>query len=84
MNIQKNEERIGTHKTGSLRGDLTPEQITARLGFEPEGESSDGKVFYFWQFTVDGIVAAIWDFKGVRWSVYDPRNVVPSIFTSEA
>lgn len=65
----------GTYKTGFWPDHITSNEITELLGFGPNTrETFDGKVTMMWEFTIDGKEAAIWDYKGVRWSIYDPAG----------
>lgn len=75
----------GTHKTGSIPSQVTPEMITTLLGFgpDPDGNDGDGKVTMWWSFTVDGHDCAIWDYKGDRWSVYDPHSALLPLILAE-
>jgi hypothetical protein len=69
------------HGTGRLPRDLKPADISRVLGFEPERHNIDtDKVTMAWEFTVDGEPCVIWDYKGHRWSCYDPAGVLPSLF----
>ena len=38
------------------------------------------KTIYEWSVTVDGHPLAIWDYKGFRWSCYDPDSIVWDLF----
>lgn len=74
-------EDICSHKTGSLPSKLSKKQITDRLGVEPDTEgSADGKVTSQWNFFVNGQPCAIWDYKGSKWSTFDPDNVLKLVF----
>ena len=77
----EHDQSIGSHLTHRLPATLTPKQITARLdtGPEPNG-SGDGKVKRYWGVTIDGAPAAIWDYKGRRWSAYDPSGNLGKLF----
>jgi hypothetical protein len=74
-------DQAGDHKTGSLPAGLSPEDITATLGFPPNIADDYGKVTHSWGFTVDGVRCGIWDYKGSRWSTYDPQNLLPDLFS---
>jgi len=71
----------GDYRTGSLPNTLKPEDITAVLGFPPNVHDDPFKTVDSWGFTVDGVRCGIWDYKGSRWSVYDPSNVLPALFS---
>ena len=79
-------DRDGTYKMGTLY-DLTLAQIQKALGFEPEDESTDGKVRWFFAFDVeDGEedhFCAIWDWKGSadsdEWSYFGPRHIIDKV-----
>lgn len=72
--------QCGDHRTGSLSPNITPAQIQKVLGFKANIADDDSKVKYSWGFTVNGKRAGIWDYKGSRWSIYDPDGVVPDLF----
>jgi hypothetical protein len=69
-----------TYKTGSLPHSLTLEQITTRLGFTPNHADDREKVTHCWHFTVNDAPCAIWDYRGAKWSVYDPNCVLDLVF----
>lgn len=75
--------RAGDHRTGSLPSTVTPAQIKKILGFAANIDDDKDKVKYSWGFEVDGKYAAIWDYKGSRWSTFDPANVLPALFASK-
>ena len=64
----------GSHYSYSLPSDITPAQIKAKLGFEPNAKDDPYKVTMSWGFEIDGTQCGIWDYKGRRWSVYDPSG----------
>jgi hypothetical protein len=70
----------GSFRTGVLPRRLSVNDIKKVLGFGPNVEDDPDKIKYSWAFTVDGTRCGIWDYKGVRWSVYDPENVLPGLF----
>lgn len=75
------EPQWGTHRTWSLPARLTPEQITDRLGFEPERVGDpDGKVTLRWRARAGAAMLAIWDYKGERWSVWGSREFIRQVF----
>lgn len=56
-------------------------EITLRLGVFPDRtESADGKVTRMWKIRINGQFAAIWDFRDLRWSAFDPHEVLPTVF----
>lgn len=63
-----------------LTDSLTQKQISSRLGFLPNCQDDTSKVRYSWGFTVNGSPCGIWDYKGSRWSVYDPDRVLHLVF----
>ena len=69
-----------SYKQGSIHA--TKEQIVEVLGFEPNVEDDPDKVVNSWGFTLDGEVAAIWDYKGSElrneYSYFNPK--VPELF----
>lgn len=70
----------GDSCTGSLPSYISPAEITRRLGFQPNVRDDPYKVKYSWGFTVNGKRCGIWDYKGDRWSVWDPSGVLHLIF----
>ena len=80
MKIEKPTKFIESYLEHRLHPALTVEAIQAALpGIEDEGESGDGKVTHHWSFVADGRECAIWDFKGLRWSAYGPREVYDAL-----
>lgn len=77
--IEKAASWFSSHKTGSLDSSLTPEQINEALGFEAD-KGDPWKVKFEWHFYVDGVPCAIWDYKGVRWSTWGPRQALAKVF----
>lgn len=69
-----------TYRTGSLPATMSPLAIARRLGFDANAEDDPGKVTMSWGFTVDGHPCGIWDYKGARWSVFDPDGVLRLVF----
>ncbi len=85
IKITKNARQTGTGKSGSLPSYLSVNDISNVLGFDPvvydlNDWKSDGKVKYEWSFMVGTAQCAIWDYKGARWSVHDPKKVLTSLF----
>ncbi len=70
----------GTHKTGSLPDTLTEADIEQVLEFAPTIPDYDRKVTRCWFFQVNGNPCGIWDYKGARWSAFDPAGVIPALF----
>lgn len=74
----------GSSKCGSLRSDMTVEEITAKLGFAPNtNPSGDGKVTIEWCWRDNGAHFGIWDYKGSRWSFYGPALYFQALFGAE-
>lgn len=67
---------FGSGKDWSLDGSLRPADIDRILGQGKQYRVSDdpGKVKFSWRFLVDGKECAIWDYKGVRWSAFGPKE----------
>jgi hypothetical protein len=80
LTILDEPEWHSTSRMGSLSPGLTVHQISTRLGVNPTLGSADGKVSYRWQFTVNGELCAVWDYKGARWSYYGPKNTMAAVF----
>lgn len=76
----------GTYKTGGLQN-LGKADIVQVLGFKPNVVDDPDKVVNSWAFLVDGKPCAIWDYKGSHqvgmWSVYDPKNVLRTLFADK-
>ena len=70
---------FGSHLTGTIP-DYPVDQMTKILGFEPQRGGADGKTKYTWDFTIDGKLCSIWDFKGRRWSCWGDHDALASIF----
>lgn len=70
----------GSHKTGSLPSSLSPQDIEDVIGFPANIDDDPEKVTHSWGFTVDGAECGIWDYKGSRWSTYDPKNKLADLF----
>lgn len=73
-------DEAGDHKTGDLPHTLTVSGIENVLGFPANIDDDGDKVEHSWGFTVDGVRCGIWDYKGGRWSVFDPQNILPELF----
>lgn len=57
---------------------LPEREITRRLGVFPIiDDSPDGKVTREWRVRIDGHLACIWDYRGERWSAFDPHEILP-------
>lgn len=82
-----NNNAIATYRTGSISKYATW-QIENTLGFPPNVKDDPDKVKNSWLFTIDGYVAAIWDYKGSHhlnvWSIYDPHNVLGRLFVIDS
>lgn len=74
---------VGDFKTGSLPSTLSAKNIEKILGFAANVADDEDKVKHSWGFTVDGKRCGIWDYRGSRWSVYDPDKVLPALFNLE-
>jgi hypothetical protein len=76
--------QAGGHKTGELN-DITVEEISATLGFEPNVDDDPCKVVNSWGFTVDGHDCGIWDYKGSHkigmFSTFGPDYVFRALFS---
>lgn len=76
-------DRVGPYRTGSLEG-YTVADIEKAVGFPANCKDDENKVKYSWGIEVDGVYAAIWDYKGSHivnaWSTHDPNNVLPKLF----
>jgi len=75
------DSKVGTSWTKQLSSDYTVADITRILGFKPNCEDDTSKVKYSWLFTVNGNLCGIWDYKGSRWSAYDPDNMLNELFS---
>jgi hypothetical protein len=80
LTILEEEEFHSTGREGALSPSLTVAQISARLGFNPVTGSGDNKVRYRWQFTVNGELCAVWDYKGARWSYCGSKATMRAVF----
>ncbi len=70
----------GSHRQGRLPSTLTVADITKRLGFKPMLGSPDGKCAYTWSFKFDGVLCAVWDYRGARWSAGGPAPMLLALF----
>jgi hypothetical protein len=62
-------------QTGRLSDNLSIQDIIDTLGMEPNfGDSEDGKTSIGWVFSYKGRMAAIWDYKGSRWSIWESTS----------
>jgi len=90
-------KNIGSHgRTGTLQSEITSEEISTILGFEPNVNSDEDKVENEWRFRVDCEVPSvhkgklkratfsfgIWDYKGARWSTYGDKQVLNCLFNN--
>jgi hypothetical protein len=80
-------DHILSSKTGSLSREMSVDQISKVLGFEPNHPDDPDKVEYSWGATVYDTVTgesteiAIWDYYGTRWSTYGDQDVIEQVFT---
>ena len=86
MKIIKAKEFIGSFRTGIITG-MSKDVIDSVVGFKGKKiKSGDGKVTIEWQFIVDGIPCAIWDYKGsakyTQYSAYMPEVIGRSLFAA--
>ncbi len=64
----------------------TADQISGRLGFEPNGNDDGDKVVNCWEFTVDGVPCSVWDYRGShtmvppRHSAFGPIEALIAVF----
>lgn len=72
--------KSGLYKTGELRAGLKPAQISKILGFKPNCRDDEDKVKHSWGCLIDGVHCGIWDYKGFRWSIYDPEGKLAELF----
>jgi hypothetical protein len=84
MKIIKAKEFIGSFRTGIITG-YSKNLINSILLIPgTKVKSGDGKVTIEWQFIVDGIPCAIWDYKGSakenQYSAYMPEVIGRSLF----
>ena len=71
-----------SHKSGSLSPLREPDEITARLGVQPDTDDIDAdKQTMEWRFIVNGKPCAIWDYKGVRWSCWGDHAALAALFS---
>ena len=86
--IEPCDDNPGTHKTGELRN-ITADEITAILGFEPNFSDDPDKVVHSWlgRFTYsDGErrTFAIWDYKGShkdnKFSTWGDQELLNGLF----
>jgi hypothetical protein len=60
-------DNAGSYACGGLECSLR--DIAAILG-KPNVQDDPDKVTHSWGFTIDGDHCGIWDYKGVRWSIF--------------
>jgi len=46
---------------------------------EDQGLSGDEKMTHHWEFNVDGLPSAIWDYKGYRWSAFGSETLFAAL-----
>ena len=78
--IKKYDGFVSSYKTNSIDEDVTYDDIVKILGFPPNVADDPDKVTASWTFTVAGKICAIWDYRGSRWSAYDPDFVLHLVF----
>ena len=82
MNIEQYEE-TGEYKTGEIVG-KTAEEISSKLGFQPNCDDDEEKVTNSWGFKADEVPCAIWDYKGShlfkQFSTFGPDRVFRELF----
>ena len=62
---------FSTWLTNRLPSSITVDEIINRIGFKPNVKNDDeGKITNSWAGRVDGRAFGIWDYRGLRWSVY--------------
>lgn len=71
-----------TRRERYLRAELSLEDILRRLaissppGMAPEDQPPpDGKGEHLVAFYANGVLCAVWDYDGVRWSAFGPSRV---------
>lgn len=74
--------RGGSHRMFGLNPKITKAQINKVLGLTPQGGDS-GKSTADWNFEVNGVHCAIWDYNGSRWSCYGPKETFEKLFGAE-
>lgn len=84
MEIKPIQDNNGWHRTGGLSATLSVGDIVRAVGFSPNVSDDESKVRHSWALEVDGHKVGIWDYKGARWSVYDPDGVIGLLFGAEA
>lgn len=77
VRVTDGNKMTGFGKHFSLDPNLSVEDIQRALGANVVnmGKSGDDKTQNEWRFKVNGEAAAIWDFRGVRWSAAGPMHV---------
>ena len=85
MNIQPLNSP-GSHKTALIFG-LSPDQITALLGFKPNVKDDPYKVSHSWGFTAEGKACGVWSWKGSekvnQFSACGPVGLLAEIFGAQ-
>ena len=66
--------------TPPTKRSLSVTDIEQVLGFAARVNAYENKVKVSWSFEVNGARCGIWDYKGSRWSVFDPENVLSDLF----
>jgi hypothetical protein len=70
----------GSFRSHQLPETLSADDISTRLGFPPNGAHDPSKSTTEWSGRIDGQAFAIWDYRGHRWSAYDPRGRLRDLF----
>ena len=86
MKITKAKEFISSFRTGVITG-MSKNVIDSVLSIKGKKvKSGDGKVTIEWQFHVDGVPCAIWDYKGSakynQYSAYMPAYIGRALFAA--
>jgi hypothetical protein len=86
MKITKAKEFISSFRTGVITG-MSKNVIDSVLSIKGKKvKSGDGKVTIEWQFHVDGVPCAIWDYKGsakyAQYSAYMPAYIGRALFAA--
>lgn len=62
---------FSTWLTNRLPSSISIDEIINRIGFKPNLNNDDEeKVTNSWAGRINGLTFGIWDYRGVRWSVY--------------
>jgi len=74
----------GTHRMGTLHP-VTKQSIIKAIGFPPNAADDGDKVTVSWEFTVDGVECAVWDYRGslesmAQVSFWGPAEALRKVF----